>query len=89
MDAVWNDGVAPELAIDFEMQNLSSRRALATLGSVLTGFFIFFQTLSYITKDIENPALSHKSDRVIPDYMDPDCSTWKKSDSPQWNKKMY
>lgn len=66
-DCLWDDGVAPELALDFDLPNTSSQEALLTLGGVLFGIFAFYQVVvKNFTK--ENPALSHATDCVVPDY---------------------
>lgn len=70
IDAVWNDGVAPELALDFDMSNTSSKEALLTWMGTLTGFFALYQGISFVTNGAKdnNPALSHATDVVVPDY---------------------
>ncbi|GAX18393.1 hypothetical protein FisN_15Lh312 [Fistulifera solaris] len=70
LDAVWNDGVAPELALDFDMPNTSSKEALFTWMGTLTGFFVLYQGISLVTNGAKdnNPALSHATDVVVPDY---------------------
>ena len=67
-DALWDDGVAPELALDFDAPNISSQRALWTTLSVLTGFATFYQILKATTPTEGNPALNHSTDCVVPDY---------------------
>lgn len=66
-DCLWDDGVAPELALDFDVPNMSSNEALLTLSSVLGGFVVFYYGFCKPMAP-ENPALSHKTDNVIPDY---------------------
>mmetsp|Transcript_10898 Transcript_10898/g.26186 ORF Transcript_10898/g.26186 Transcript_10898/m.26186 type:complete len:84 (+) Transcript_10898:87-338(+) len=48
-DAVWDDGVAPELALDFDMPNISSRQALMSLvgalGSLLATVYVLKLTV--------------------------------------------
>lgn len=66
-DCVWNDGVAPELALDFDLPNVSSNEALWTLGGVLFGIFTFYQTFIKTFAPV-NPALGHYHDVVVPDY---------------------
>jgi hypothetical protein len=65
-DCLWDDGVAPELALDFDLPNTSSAEALLTLGSVFGFFALFYQFVKATSK--ENPALNHSTDNVIPDY---------------------
>jgi hypothetical protein len=70
-DALWDDGVAPELALDFDCPNTSSSQALWTLLGVLGGFALFYQFLKATTdEETANPALSHATDVVVPDYTD-------------------
>jgi hypothetical protein len=38
-DAVWDDGVAPELALDFDAPNISSKEALTTLMGAFGVFY--------------------------------------------------
>jgi hypothetical protein len=69
-DALWDDGVAPELALDFDLPNTSSREALATLAGSFTVFFLIYQSMNLFTnggKD-NNPALSHATDGVAVDF---------------------
>jgi hypothetical protein len=66
-DCLWDDGVAPELALDFDLPNTSSREALMTLGGVLSVFALFYQSLKLFSTD-GNPALKHATDCVVPDY---------------------
>lgn len=67
MDAVWNDGVAPELALDFDAPNISSKEALYTWLSAMGSLFLFYQFLDKFSPG-EAPALNHSTDCVIPDY---------------------
>ena len=72
-DALWDDGVAPELALDFDLPNTSSKEALMTLVGTFTGFFLLYQGIGLVTnggKD-NNPALSHATDMAVPDYAKP------------------
>lgn len=66
-DFVWDDGVAPELALDFDAPNVSSREALWTLIGVLGAVFVFHQTFIHWATP-ENPALNHATDCKIPDW---------------------
>jgi hypothetical protein len=72
-DAIWDDGVAPELALDFDVPNTSSREALMTLAGGFGLFFLLYQGLSLWTNGAKdnNPALSHATDVVVPDYSAP------------------
>jgi len=66
-DAVWDDGVAPELALDFDAPNISSREALWTTVGAFFSVYVFHQTFVHATCP-ENPALPHSIDCVGPDY---------------------
>jgi hypothetical protein len=63
---LWDDGVAPELALDFDLPNVSSREALLTMVGVFSSFAVLYHVLNFLGP--ENPALSHETDCVIPDY---------------------
>lgn len=68
-DCLWDDGVAPELALDFDLPNVSSREALWTSGGVFAFFALFYQGVKAVTEAGEgNPALNHSTDCVIPDF---------------------
>jgi hypothetical protein len=78
-DALWDDGVAPELALDFDASHISTREATYTwLGAFLV-FATVFQVIkasSPITvmgNNNGNPALSHAVDVVVPDYSNHDA----------------
>jgi hypothetical protein len=69
IDCLWDDGVAPELALDFDVPNISSQEALWTTVSVFAGFFLFYQGLKAATNiETANPALNHSTDCVVIDY---------------------
>ena len=59
--------VAPELALDFDAPQVSSREALLTLIGVFTGIFVIFKGLCTICP--ENPALPRELDVIAIDYM--------------------
>lgn len=68
-DAVWDDGVAPELALDFDLPNTSSTEALMTWATAFGTLWLLYQGISAWTagaKD-DNPALAHATDCVIAD----------------------
>lgn len=73
-DAVWDDGVAPELALDFDAPNISRREAIYTCAGAFGAIFVLYQIISFVWNDnqIDNPALSHATDVVVPDYSDLD-----------------
>jgi len=68
-DAIWDDGVAPELALDFDMPHMSSREALGTWMFGFGVFFAFYQFLKLVRDpNVDNPALSHSTMLVEQDY---------------------
>jgi hypothetical protein len=69
-DALWDDGVAPELALDFDCPNVSTSDALRTFVSTFSGFGVLMLGIYIVTggaKDM-NPAYSHATDCVDVDY---------------------
>lgn len=66
-DCLWDDGVAPELALDFDAPNVSSREAVWTLLGVLAGFGGLLLAVRAATPADGNPALPHATDNVVPD----------------------
>ena len=73
-DCVWDDGVAPELALDFDAPHISSREGLYTWMAGLSAFAVLYQIIKFgvsATK-FENPALSHATDVVDKDYANHD-----------------
>lgn len=64
-DLVWDDGVAPELAIDFDCQHISKERGLAWF----LGGMGFFATLLGICRWCDpaswNPAVNRKLNLVV------------------------
>ncbi len=44
-DCLFDDGVAPELALDFDSQHISSVEALASWAAALTGLGLFYTYL--------------------------------------------
>ena len=84
-DALWDDGVAPELALDFDVSHISSREALGTwlfAFGLLGGFYQFLKLI--YDPEVDNPALDHSTLMVCEDYgrvgeNRPNNSCWKKS----------
>ena len=71
-DALWDDGVAPELALDFDAPHISSREGLYSWLAGLSGFAVLFQAIKLWTNGAvdDNPALSHATDVVDKDHSD-------------------
>jgi len=65
-DLVWDDGVAPELAIDFDAQHVSKGEALAWwLGGL--GFFVgLYQLVKWSDPASKNPAVNRSLNMVVP-----------------------
>ena len=67
-DALWDDGVAPELALDFDAPHISTREALYTWAGGFSMFFLLFQAIKASSSEDDNPALDHSTDVVVPNY---------------------
>jgi hypothetical protein len=70
-DVLWDDGVAPELALDFDAPHISSKEALYTWFGAFSGFVVLYNVIKMSSSGDGNPALSHATDCVVPDYSDP------------------
>mmetsp|Transcript_7495 Transcript_7495/g.9767 ORF Transcript_7495/g.9767 Transcript_7495/m.9767 type:complete len:136 (-) Transcript_7495:124-531(-) len=55
-DAVWDDGVAPELALDFDMPNVSTMEAVGTLGAAFGMFYVLIQGILFTMNHDAAPA---------------------------------
>lgn len=64
-DCLFDDGVAPELALDFDSQHISSVEALACWAGALGGLGLFWAFLN--STGIESPAASRSFDMVVED----------------------
>jgi hypothetical protein len=73
-DAVWDDGVAPELALDFDCPNVSTSEALKTFVGAFLGFGVLMLGIYVVTGGAEdmNPAYSHATDCLDKDYSNHD-----------------
>ena len=69
-DTVWDDGVAPELALDFDAPHISTQEALISLAICFSGIFCLFQGINLWTRGAkdDNPALHRHHDIVVKDY---------------------
>ena len=63
-DAIWDDGVAPEVTLDFDCQHISSGEGLAMwLGGL--GFFAgLYQAVKATDPGAKNPAVNREMNRV-------------------------
>ncbi len=64
-DCLFDDGVAPELALDFDSQHISSGEALASWAAALTGLGLFYTYLSSSGIEESAPAVSRAFDMVV------------------------
>jgi len=64
-DALFDDGVAPELALDFDCQHISSNDARLSWLGAMTGLTIFFYTISSYDPKSLNPAVNRKMNMVV------------------------
>jgi hypothetical protein len=67
-DAIWDDGVAPELALDFDAPHVSTKEASYTWLAGFSMFALLFQVIKHTTSADDNPAIAHATDVVVPDY---------------------
>ena len=54
---MFDDGVAPELALDFDCQHISSREALATWLGAFGLIFLFLNLIKSVDPESHRPAL--------------------------------
>jgi hypothetical protein len=64
-DVVFDDGVAPELALDFDSQHISSTEALLTWAAALTGLVLFWNFVAWTDPESKNPAVGRKMNMVV------------------------
>jgi hypothetical protein len=71
-DVLWDDGVAPELALDFDCPNVTTSEAVRTLLGTFLGFGVLMLGIYVVTGGAvdNNPAYSHATDAVDVDYSD-------------------
>eukprot|EP00522_Entomoneis_paludosa_P013663 CAMPEP_0172440836 /NCGR_PEP_ID=MMETSP1065-20121228/1461_1 /TAXON_ID=265537 /ORGANISM="Amphiprora paludosa, Strain CCMP125" /LENGTH=131 /DNA_ID=CAMNT_0013189905 /DNA_START=67 /DNA_END=462 /DNA_ORIENTATION=+ len=70
-DTVWDDGVAPELALDFDMPNVSTRTALMWWGSAITTVFMISKVLQWtVDQDEFMPVVLPYEDIVDKNWAD-------------------
>lgn len=61
---MWDDGVAPELALDFDAQHVSSREGLFTWLAAFGGLATIFQVIKASDPESKNPAVNRKMNMV-------------------------
>ena len=72
-DALFDDGVAPELAFDFDAAHISKWEGLATWAGAISMFFVLYNVIDLTVQadDVDvNPALHQVTDLVGPNYSD-------------------
>lgn len=62
--------MAPELALDFDAPNVSSKEALYTWAGALSVFAVLYNVINWVTNGAKDkkPALDHATDNVQSDY---------------------
>eukprot|EP00956_Cyclotella_meneghiniana_P027443 scaffold61435_cov42-Cyclotella_meneghiniana.AAC.3 len=74
-DAIWDDGVAPEVTLDFDCQHISSGEGLAWWLGGLSFFFGLAQVVKASDPESKNPAVNRKMNMVGEEL---EVGTWKK-----------
>ena len=64
-DCLWDDGVAPELALDFDSQHISSTEALATWLGALGGLGGLLMFVKWTDPESKNPAVGRQMNIVV------------------------
>jgi hypothetical protein len=64
-DAVWDDGVAPEVALDFDCQHVGSTEGLLSWLGGLSLFAGLYQLVKASDPASKNPAVNRKMNMVI------------------------
>lgn len=64
-DAVWDDGVAPELALDYDCQHVSSTEGILSWLGGLSLFVGFYQFIKFTDPQSKNPAVNRKMNVVV------------------------
>ena len=64
MDAIWDDGVAPEVTLDFDCQHISSGEGLAMWLGGLGFFATMYQVVKSTDPASKNPAVNRSMNNV-------------------------
>jgi hypothetical protein len=64
-DIIFDDGVAPELAIDFDSQHISSGEAVASLLGMFGVLASFYQLVKWTNPVEQNPAVNRTFNMVV------------------------
>lgn len=62
---MWDDGVAPELALDFDSQHISTTEALLTWAAAMTGLGLFYNFVAWTDPEGKNPAVGRTLNLVV------------------------
>ena len=63
-DAIWDDGVAPEVTLDFDCQHIDTWTGLAMWLGGLTFFATLFQVVKLTDPHSKNPAVNRAANQV-------------------------
>mmetsp|Transcript_13361 Transcript_13361/g.28246 ORF Transcript_13361/g.28246 Transcript_13361/m.28246 type:complete len:144 (-) Transcript_13361:419-850(-) len=63
-DAIWDDGVAPEVTLDYDCQHISSGEGLAWWLGGLGFFATLYQVVKSTDPASKNPAVNREMNRV-------------------------
>ena len=63
-DAIWDDGVAPEVTLDFDCQHVSSTEGLMWWLGGLGFFATLYQVVKLTNPEAKNPAVNRKMNIV-------------------------
>lgn len=63
-DAIWDDGVAPEVTLDYDCQHISSGEGLAWWLGGLGFFATLYQVVKATDPESKNPAVNRAMNRV-------------------------
>jgi hypothetical protein len=64
-DSVWDDGVAPEVALDFDCQHVDSTEGLLWWLGGFAFFATVFQVVKSTKPELKNPAVNRSMNMVI------------------------
>lgn len=64
-DAIFDDGVAPELGLDFDCQHISSQEGFMSWAGGLFGFVVLYNVINNYDPTSYNPAVNRKMDMVV------------------------
>jgi len=64
-DAIFDDGVAPEVALDFDCQHISKTEGGLTWLGALTCYVLLYQAVKFSDPESKNPAVNRKMNMVI------------------------